>query len=158
MALIYPLLFYPFTLYAAKPRDFLRPFRLAVRRPAGTGRTDRCARVLRGGAWNNNPDNLRSANRNNNTPDNRNNNIGLRCVVVSESARRCLARGANLARCGVGNWPAPPVPRSHLNCPPRPRSNRGQDAARAVAGNPAVRGTKVTARQLSCAASSKATM
>jgi len=35
-------------------------------------------RVLRGGSWNNNPQNLRSANRNNNTPDNRNNNIGFR--------------------------------------------------------------------------------
>jgi len=71
-------------------------------------------RVLRGGAWVYTPDYLRSANRNNNTPDNRNNNIGLRCVVVSESARRCLPRGAKLARCGVGHRPAPSVPRSHL--------------------------------------------
>jgi retron-type reverse transcriptase len=37
-----------------------------------------CRRVLRGGAWNNNPQNLRSANRNRNTPDNRNNNRGFR--------------------------------------------------------------------------------
>ena len=37
-------------------------------------------RVLRGGSWNNNPDNLRSANRNRNNPDNRNNNIGFRLV------------------------------------------------------------------------------
>ena len=43
-------------------------------------------RVLRGGAWNNNADNLRSSNRNNNTPDNRNNNIGLRCVLVMGEA------------------------------------------------------------------------
>ncbi|ESQ14224.1 MAG: hypothetical protein N838_12415 [Thiohalocapsa sp. PB-PSB1] len=35
-------------------------------------------RVLRGGAWNNNGRNLRSANRNGNPPDNRNHNIGLR--------------------------------------------------------------------------------
>jgi hypothetical protein len=35
-------------------------------------------RVLRGGSWNNNPQNLRSANRNRNQPDNRNNNIGFR--------------------------------------------------------------------------------
>ena len=34
--------------------------------------------MIRGGAWNNKPRNVRSANRNNNTPDNRNNNIGLR--------------------------------------------------------------------------------
>ena len=35
-------------------------------------------RVLRGGSWNNNPNNLRSANRNRNTTDNRNNNNGFR--------------------------------------------------------------------------------
>jgi hypothetical protein len=35
--------------------------------------------VLRGGSFNNNnPDNLRCANRNNNSPDNRNNNNGFR--------------------------------------------------------------------------------
>jgi formylglycine-generating enzyme required for sulfatase activity len=33
---------------------------------------------LRGGSWNNKPDRLRSANRNRNNPDNRNNNIGFR--------------------------------------------------------------------------------
>jgi hypothetical protein len=37
-----------------------------------------CRRVVRGGSWNNNPQNLRSANRNRNTTDNRNNNIGFR--------------------------------------------------------------------------------
>ena len=36
-----------------------------------------CRRVVRGGSWNNNPDNLRSANRNRNTTDNRNNNLGF---------------------------------------------------------------------------------
>ncbi|HDQ45369.1 MAG TPA: hypothetical protein ENN17_07740 [bacterium] len=35
-------------------------------------------RVLRGGSWNNNPENVRAANRNRNTPDNRNNNRGFR--------------------------------------------------------------------------------
>jgi len=35
-------------------------------------------RVIRGGSWNNTGTNLRSANRNNNTPSNRNNNIGFR--------------------------------------------------------------------------------
>ncbi len=35
-------------------------------------------RVLRGGAWNNNTNNVRSSYRNNNTPDNSNNNIGFR--------------------------------------------------------------------------------
>jgi formylglycine-generating enzyme required for sulfatase activity len=40
-------------------------------------------RVLRGGGWNNNPDNARAANRNNNHPDNRNNNSGFRPVCSS---------------------------------------------------------------------------
>ena len=45
------------------------------------GRDD--ARVLRGGSWNNNErGNLLSSNRNHNTPGNRNNNNGFRCVMV----------------------------------------------------------------------------
>jgi formylglycine-generating enzyme required for sulfatase activity len=39
-------------------------------------------RVLRGGSWNNNAENCRSAYRNNNNPDNRNNNVGFRLVFV----------------------------------------------------------------------------
>lgn len=39
-------------------------------------------RVLRGGSWNNNGKWLRSANRNNNQPDNRNNNTGFRLAVA----------------------------------------------------------------------------
>jgi hypothetical protein len=43
-------------------------------------------RVLRGGSWNNNNnDNYRSAYRNNNWPDNRNNNIGFRVVLAAPS-------------------------------------------------------------------------
>ena len=39
--------------------------------------------VLRGGSWiNNDPANLRAANRNNDHPGNRNNNGGFRVVVV----------------------------------------------------------------------------
>lgn len=37
-------------------------------------------RVLRGGSWNNEPDNVRSANRNRNTPTKRDDNIGFRCA------------------------------------------------------------------------------
>ncbi|NUM79124.1 SUMF1/EgtB/PvdO family nonheme iron enzyme [candidate division KSB1 bacterium] len=40
----------------------------------------RSSRVLRGGAWNNQPHNVACAYRNNNEPDNRNNNIGFRCA------------------------------------------------------------------------------
>nr|WP_228057682.1 SUMF1/EgtB/PvdO family nonheme iron enzyme [Tychonema sp. LEGE 07203] len=48
----------------------------------------------RGGSWNNNPRNCRSAYRNNNNPDNRNNNIGFR---VARSAPRTLYPFARLA-------------------------------------------------------------
>jgi hypothetical protein len=41
---------------------------------------------LRGGSWNNKQDNLRSANRNRNKPDNRNNNIGFR---LAHYPRQC---------------------------------------------------------------------
>jgi formylglycine-generating enzyme required for sulfatase activity len=45
---------------------------------------DSAWRVLRGGSWNNNNrENLLSSNRNYNDPDNRNDNIGFRCVVES---------------------------------------------------------------------------
>ncbi len=43
-------------------------------------------RVLRGGSWNNNPQNLRAARRNRNNTENRNNNIGFR--VASTAAAR----------------------------------------------------------------------
>jgi retron-type reverse transcriptase len=45
-----------------------------------------CRRVVRGGSWNNNPQNLRSASRNWDTTDNRNNNLGFR-VGSTLSAR-----------------------------------------------------------------------
>ncbi len=45
--------------------------------------------MLRGGSWNNNPRNLRSANRNRNNTDNRNNNIGFR---LAQSARVAVGR------------------------------------------------------------------
>jgi len=51
--------------------------------------------VLRGGSWNNNPRNCRSANRNRNNPDNRNDNNGFRVAVVSAGVhlRSCHRRG-----------------------------------------------------------------
>ena len=39
-------------------------------------------RVNRGGSWNNNAKNCRVSNRNNNTPDNRNNNLGFRLAAA----------------------------------------------------------------------------
>ncbi|MCK6484021.1 MAG: hypothetical protein L6R00_07800 [Phycisphaerae bacterium] len=49
---------------------------------------------MRGGSWNNQPRNCRSANRNRNTPDNRNNNNGFRVVVDSSGSLRWV-RGRN---------------------------------------------------------------
>ena len=40
--------------------------------------------MIRGGSWNNNAFNCRSAYRNNNDPTNRNNNNGFRVVRLSE--------------------------------------------------------------------------
>jgi len=47
----------------------------------GTGGAETAVRVLRGGAWNNDADNLRAAVRNRNHVWNRNNNVGFRCCV-----------------------------------------------------------------------------
>jgi hypothetical protein len=67
------------------------------------------ARVLRGGSWNNdNPGNFRCANRNNNTPDNRNNNNGFRCasalsagVPISTEVGRAQERVQATSRLGA---------------------------------------------------------
>ncbi|MEM9216041.1 MAG: SUMF1/EgtB/PvdO family nonheme iron enzyme [Cyanobacteria bacterium P01_F01_bin.150] len=45
--------------------------------------------LLRGGSWNNNPRNCRSANRNRNNADNRNNNFGFRVACSHPSTLRC---------------------------------------------------------------------
>jgi len=49
------------------------------------GPTEGAQRVLRGGSWNNNASNCRSAYRNRNDPSNRNNNIGFRVACVPAS-------------------------------------------------------------------------
>ena len=48
------------------------------------------ARVKRGGNWNNNTNNCRVANRNNDSPDNENNNLGFRLVSTTHGKdQRC---------------------------------------------------------------------
>ena len=69
---------------------------------------------LRGGAWNNNPRNVRVSNRNRNEPTNRNNNIGFRCSGYAEcgenrrpephSARRMRARSLRFRAVGPGAY------------------------------------------------------
>ena len=66
---------------------------------SGPGAAQRTMIVLRGGRWNNTADNARSANRNRNPPDNRNNNIGfalpklpLGTRLVPPGTDRCPAR------------------------------------------------------------------
>ena len=56
-----------------------------------------CRRVVRGGSWNNNPQNLRSANRNRNTTDNRNNNLGFRVgrTLIARAGAITVASGAH---------------------------------------------------------------
>ncbi|NUQ24145.1 MAG: SUMF1/EgtB/PvdO family nonheme iron enzyme [Saprospiraceae bacterium] len=54
-------------------------------------------RVNRGGSWNNNPVNARCANRNNNTPDNRNNNLGFRLANTARNSRMPASKDAGSA-------------------------------------------------------------
>lgn len=52
---------------------------------------------MRGGSWNNNPRNLRSANRNRNTPTDLNNNIGFRLCLHSSMGSASRATHAQSA-------------------------------------------------------------
>ncbi|MEM9388790.1 MAG: SUMF1/EgtB/PvdO family nonheme iron enzyme [Pseudomonadota bacterium] len=56
---------------------------------AGTTRHAGGNRVIRGGSWNNNGRNLRSAYRNANHADDRNNNVGFRLVAARRGAPQC---------------------------------------------------------------------
>ena len=64
-------------------------------------------RVNRGGSWNNNAQNCRSANRNRNTPTNRNNNLGFRVARIRFALGECEWNTSESSRernpaCGVG--------------------------------------------------------
>jgi hypothetical protein len=70
--------------------------------------------VVRGGAFDNNDQNVRCAVRNGNAPDNRNNNLGVRVVVLSTfftrpvpagSAGRRQLPGRGEKNGGVYSWP-----------------------------------------------------
>ncbi|MEO7329955.1 MAG: SUMF1/EgtB/PvdO family nonheme iron enzyme [Minicystis sp.] len=75
-----------------------------------------CDRVLRGGSFRNtNPRNLRSANRNRNSPENRNDNIGFRCArgLSPQHAAPGHPRWPQTPHAGLagafGPFPSPPV-------------------------------------------------
>jgi hypothetical protein len=67
--------------------------------------------VNRGGSFNNNASNLRASNRNNNSPGNRNNNLGLRCSKTGDNP---FLRGHPEARPATANGrvvlPSPALP------------------------------------------------
>ncbi len=63
-----------------------------------TGKGEGSNRVKRGGSWNNNARNCRSANRNRNNPDNRNNNIGFRLAFSRTPREKDIFSPFELAR------------------------------------------------------------
>jgi hypothetical protein len=66
---------------AQRPKIFLQEWLNAVN---GSNR------VNRGGGWNNNAVNCRSAKRNNDAPGNRNENVGFRLASTRHCQRRCV--------------------------------------------------------------------
>ena len=58
----------------------------------GDGSLANSNRVIRGGSYENDAGNLRSANRNNNSPDNRNDNIGFRLAKVAHRPPAAVTR------------------------------------------------------------------
>ena len=75
-------------------------------------RSKSAKRVIRGGSWNNNGRNVRSAYRNHNSPDNRNNNLGLRLslarqvigIHLTTRSLSCFAMIDLQAKSKVGSW------------------------------------------------------
>ena len=69
----------------------------------------RVAQLLRGGSWNNNPRNCRSAYRNHNEPDNANNNVGFRLVCLPQHPSRSEPLEGIPAGACEGSRPAPEI-------------------------------------------------
>ncbi|MDA9961829.1 SUMF1/EgtB/PvdO family nonheme iron enzyme [Opitutales bacterium] len=65
-------------------------------------------RVKRGGSWNNTGTNLRSAKRNNNTPGNRNNNLGFRVGFRDGFVDRSVHKKSGNASWSCGSLMEPP--------------------------------------------------
>ena len=73
----------------------------------------RVAQLLRGGSWNNNPRNCRSAYRNHNQPDNANNNVGFRVVCLPQHPSTSEPLEGIPAGAPEGSRPAPVIGRFH---------------------------------------------
>jgi hypothetical protein len=74
----------------------------------------RVAQLLRGGSWNNNPRNCRSAYRNHNQPDNANNNVGFRVVCLPQHPSQAEPLEGIPAGDQEGSRPAPVIDRRRL--------------------------------------------
>ena len=100
----------------------------AARAKTAAGERSRASnRVNRGGSWNNNAGNCRAANRNRNTPANRNNNLGFRLARSSAARRSCSRRNRPLsvpvqALAGRNRIQWPPGAGSRANAPGGPFS------------------------------------
>ena len=70
---------------AGRHRGLAKANSLGHRLHQGSGPTDG-RRVIRGGSWNNKPRRVRSANRNRNDTDNRNNNLGFRLAQSTRAS------------------------------------------------------------------------
>lgn len=107
-------------------------------------------REVRGGSWNNNRNNVRCANRNRNTPDNRNNNVGFRCANTRRRSVKMPQRPATVAAAGAGALIRPAV----LVCLSRGAITLCQKGVHALfpvdqTGNPITRVTVASGRRLS---------
>ena len=79
--------------------------------PSGGTDKNGSNRVNRGGSWNNNAENCAVSNRNSNSPDNRNNNLGFRLV---RSAQLTLWSGNLAADCKkTSRLPPSPLRAAH---------------------------------------------
>jgi hypothetical protein len=103
-ALYFPDLIYP------DSRSFEPAFSLRRATTVAGERSQGSNRVIRGGSWNNDPQNCRSANRNRNEPGNRNNNLECRLALAPPDKRildqtEPTAIPSCLARPGTGEPP-----------------------------------------------------
>ncbi|MFN7898982.1 MAG: SUMF1/EgtB/PvdO family nonheme iron enzyme [Synechococcaceae cyanobacterium] len=69
--------------------------------------------MLRGGSWNHNPRNCRSAYRNNHHPDNRNNNVGFRVCCLPQHPSPSEPLEGIPAGAHEGSRPAPVISHRH---------------------------------------------